>query len=117
MRSAYCQRLRGARTKPGHDARHDTQDFKALHLLDRLCSLVQMLVNGANQGATRLDPRAALDMQKLLLSIAQSDPAVVKQHQRHVEDCLTNLMLSGAPPPVPSLPFFTECVSFARCIH
>jgi len=74
---------------------------------------VQLLVNGANQGATRLDPRAALDLQKLLLSIVQSDPAVVKQHQRHVEDCLANLMLSGAPPPVGSVQYF----SIKRCVH
>ncbi len=59
-----------------------------------------MLTNGTNQGATRLDPRAALDMQKLLPCIQQSDPAAIKQHQRHIEDCLARLLLSGVPPPV-----------------
>lgn len=52
------------------------------------------------QGGTRLDPRAALDLQKLLLSIDQSEAQLVKQHQRHVEDCLASLLTAGAPPPV-----------------
>ena len=64
---------------------------------------LELLINGANQtGSSRLDPKAALDLQKLLLSIEQSEVAAVKEHQRHVEDCLANLILSGAPPPVRS---------------
>lgn len=54
------------------------------------------------QGGTRLDPRAALDLQKLLLSIDRSEAQLVKQHQRHVEDCLASLLTAGAPPPVRS---------------
>ena len=65
---------------------------------------LELLVNGANQGGTRLDPRAALDLQKLLLSLNQSPPELVKQHQRHVEDCLASLLLAGAPPSVRAPP-------------
>ena len=70
-----------------------------------------MLVNGTSQGAARLDPIAALDMQKLLPCIQQADPAAIKQHQRHIEDCLTSLLLSGVSPPVSPIGSTTASIS------
>ncbi len=92
--------------------------------LEAYAAELELLINGTNRGGTRLDPKAALDLQKLLMAIDQSEPAVVKQHQRHVEDCLASLILTGAPPPVSgilrnastvSCPKFCVSVTFAAC--